>query len=69
MKTARELAAFRGLTAAYALSVPPALLRGSATEEEVARKYPGADSGIRISAPCLVSLSLDPPFRAGVPSG
>ena len=40
MKTARKLVAVCALVAAYAVGVRPALLRGSATEEEVARPTP-----------------------------
>ena len=43
MTTARKLVAACGPVAAYAVGVRPALLRGSATEEEVAGPYPGAD--------------------------
>jgi hypothetical protein len=62
MKTARKLVAVCALTAAYAVGVRPALLRRSATEEEVAGPYPGADlvPGGKRGATMAVTINAPP---------
>ena len=62
MTTARNLAAVLGLGGGYAFAVRPRLLRWGATDEEIARAYPGADliPGVTRSATMAVTIDAPP---------
>jgi proline iminopeptidase len=62
MKTVRKLVAVRALMAAHAVGARPVLLRGSATEEEVAGPYPGAGlvPGGKRGATMAVTINAPP---------